>query len=59
MFELVIFTQLYSYFITNKILCEQPYRIRTGHSTELSATKLIDYTYVQMNQQKNTCAYLN
>ena len=52
MFERAIFSQLYSFFITNKILCEQQYGFRAGHSTELAATKLIDHTYEQMDQQK-------
>ena len=43
---------MYSFFITNKILCEQQYGFRAGHSTELAATKLIDHTYEQMDQQK-------
>ena len=51
-FERAIFTQLYSFFITNNILCEQQYGFRAGHSTELAATKLIDHTYEQMDQQK-------
>ena len=51
-FERTIFTQLYSFFITNKILCEQQYVFRAGHSTELAATKMIDHTYEQMDQQK-------
>ena len=50
--ERAIFTQLYSFFITNKILCEQQYGFWAGHSTELAATKLIDHTYEQMDQQK-------
>ena len=49
-FKRAIFTQLYSFFITNKILCEQQYGFRAGHSTELSATKSIDHTYVQLDQ---------
>ena len=32
-FKHAIFTQLYSFFITNKILCEQQYGFRAGHST--------------------------
>ena len=48
-FERVIFTQLYSFFITNNILCEQQL-FRTGHSTELAATKLIDHNCEQMDQ---------
>ena len=51
-FERAISTQLYSFFITNNILCEQQYGFRAGHSTELAATKLIDHTYEQMDQQK-------
>ena len=34
------------------MLCEQQYGFRAGHSTELAATKLIDHTYEQMDQQK-------
>ena len=52
-FERAIFTQLYSFFITNKILCEKQYGFRAGDSTELAAIKLIDHTYEQMNQQKH------
>ena len=52
-FECAIFTQMYSFFITNKILCVQQYGFRAGHSTELSATKLMDHTYEQMDQQKH------
>ena len=52
-FERAIFTQLYSFFITNKILFEQQYGFRAGYSTELVATKLIDHTYEQMDQQKH------
>ena len=51
-FERAIFTQLYSFFITNKILCEQQFGFRAVHSTELAATKLIDHTSEQMDQQK-------
>ena len=51
-FERAIFTQMYSFFITNKILCEQQNGFRAGHSSELAATKLIDHTYEQMDQQK-------
>ena len=54
MFERVIFTQLYSFFITNNILCEQQYGFRAGHSTVLAATKLIDHTYEQMDQRKTS-----
>ena len=43
---------MYSFFITNKILCEQQHGIRAEHSSELAATKLIDHTYEQMDQQK-------
>ena len=43
-FEHAVFTELYSFFITNKILCEQQYGFRAGHSIELAATKLIDHT---------------
>ena len=50
LFERSILTQLYFFFITNKILCEQQYVFRAGHSTELAATKLIDHTYEQMDQ---------
>ena len=50
-FERAIFTQLYYFFITNIILCEQQYGFRAGHSTELAATKLIDRTNEQMDQQ--------
>ena len=42
-FERAIFTQLYSFFITNNILCEQQYEL----------TKLIDHTYEQMDQISN------
>ena len=48
--ERVIFTQLYSFFITNNSLCEQQYGFRVGHPTELAATKFIDHTYEQMDQ---------
>ena len=58
-FERAIFTQLYSFFITNTILYEQQYGFRAGHSIELAATKLIVYTYEQMDQQKNIWAYLH
>ena len=51
-FDRVIFTQLYSFFILHNILCEQQYGFRAGHSTELPATNLIDHTYEQMDQQK-------
>ena len=51
-FERAMFTQLYSFFITNNILCEQQYGFIAGHSTELAATKLIDHTYEQIDQQK-------
>ena len=37
-FERAIFTQLYSFFITNNILCEQQYGFKARHSTELAAT---------------------
>ena len=52
-FECDIFTQFFSFFITNNILCEQQYEFRAGHSTELAATKLFDHTYEQMAQQKS------
>ena len=52
-FERAIVTRLSSFFITNKILCKQQYGFSVGHSTELAATKLIDHTYEQMDQQKH------
>ena len=54
-FECVVFTQLFSFFITNNILCEQQYGFRAEHSTELAATKLFDHTYEHMDQQKYPC----
>ena len=57
-FERAIFSELYSFFITNISLWEQQYGFRPGHSTELAGTKLIDHTYEQMDQQKNTRTYL-
>ena len=52
LFGRVIFIQLYYFFTTNKILCEQQYGFRAGHSTELAATELIDHMYEQIDQQK-------
>ena len=43
---------MYSFVITNNILYEQQYGFRAGHSTKLTATKLIDHVLEQMDQQK-------
>ena len=44
-FKRVICTQLYSFFITNNILCEQQYGFKADHSTELAVTRIIEHTY--------------
>ena len=48
-FERVIYIQLYDYFCKNNLLCEQQYRFRSKHSTELATIKLIDYLLKNMD----------
>ena len=53
-FEHLIFGQIYNYFNTNSLLCEQQYRFRSGHSTELATIKLIDNIIQNMDNTRIT-----
>ena len=53
-FERVMYTQLYNYFIVNNLLTEQQYGFRSKHSTELASIKLVDYIIKEMDDLKAT-----
>ena len=48
-FERVIFDQLLDYFINNNLLCLNQFDVRSGHSTELAALRLVDHLITQMD----------
>ena len=49
-----MFGQIYNYFNTNRLLCEQQYGFRSGHSTELATVKLIDNIIQNMDNTRIT-----
>ena len=53
-FERLMFGQIYNYFNTNRLLCEQQYGFRSGHSTELATVKLIDTIIQNMDNTRIT-----
>ena len=50
--ERIICNQVYRYFNDNGLLAEQQYGFRLQHSTEYSATKLIDHISQEMDSSK-------
>ena len=53
-FEHLIFGQIYNYFNTNSLLCEQQYGFRSGHSTEFVTIKLVDHIIQNMDNTRIT-----
>ena len=51
-FERVVYNQLYSYFVDNKLLSEQQYGFRSKHSTELAGIKLVDYLKAEIDKKQ-------
>ena len=45
-----------AYFCKNNLLCEQPYRLRSKHSTDLVTIKLIDCLLKNMDDNQIPCA---
>ena len=50
-FERVIYIQIYNYFNSHNLLCEQQYGFRSQHSTELATIKLVDNIIDQLDNR--------
>ena len=48
----MIYNQLFEYFNDNKLLSEQQYGFKGGHSTELSALMLYDYIISELDKDR-------
>ena len=52
LFERAIYIQMYNYFNSNNLLCEQQYGFRSQHSTELATIRLVDYIINHMDDNR-------